>query len=461
VVVGITILQGLWYALSLQPTLFDEPKHLGRIFFYAQHLSPFLGTQDPSWDSLGAITRDGSYLFYYLMSLPLRFFQLFIHDTRTLDTILRVICLSFFVGGLVFFRKALVSLKAIPGSAINLILLFIVLTPAIAPLVGAVNYDSPVFLIFAIILWLAIRIIQSKKLRILDILSLLSLVLVMSIIKWTSIALSIPTVLYLGYVLYRRYGKKFRTELVAAAKKAPRVWFWVAVAGLVFAAVLFIERPVMNTVLYGQPEADCPRVIGYDRCLKFPDYAIYAEIGANKPANFAPKNPLEYLLVLWIPGMINSQVGLLSPPFPLIQMLFFVFALGGVTLFLVYFRTFMRSEINRFFLVIIVGYILLLFIYLYRLYLTYAIPAAINGRYLIPILPLLFYFVFISVREVLKKRRKTQGALLVIILLGFTQGGGIITDSLTSNEAFYWRDDTTRGINSKMRSVLHRLVKEK
>ena len=468
IILGVAVVQGLWYAFSFQPTLFDEPKHLERIFFYTHHALPFLGgNQDYSWDHLGAIIRDGSYLFYYLMSLPLRLFELFTQDTKTLVILLRILCLTLFVGGLFFFRKAFNSIKGISQSVTNVVLLFVVLTPAVAPLPGAVNYDSPVFLMFAIALWLAIRCINSKQIRPLDLSGLIILVLLMSIIKWTSIALSIPLVLYLSYLLWKRYDKRLIKEVVTAVKIAPRRLMWMAAAGLVISATLFIERPVMNTVLYGQPEADCPRVIGYNRCLKFPDYAVYAAVGKAKPVDFKPMNPVEYFLSLWTPRMINTQVSLmpwqakqLSPALPIIQILYFTFALAGVGLFLIYFRDFMRSDINKLLLVVVVGYVILLFIYLYKLYLTYAIPAAISGRYLLPILPILFYFVAISFKAALRKHNKALLLLLVSVLLGFTQGGGIIAESLSAKEAFYWKDSATRNVNDELRSVLHLLVKE-
>src|SRR5690606_13310144 len=106
-IIALAVIQGIWYALSFQPSIFDEGKHFARILFYTQHLSPFLGEQDPAWDSLGAISRDASYLFYYLMSFPLRLIQVFT-DNPTVQLIsLRIINLGIFVAGLFIYRKTL------------------------------------------------------------------------------------------------------------------------------------------------------------------------------------------------------------------------------------------------------------------------------------------------------------------------------------------------------------------
>ena len=79
--------QGAWYAFNFVPSLFDEPTHLGFIEMYSERVNPFMSSQSESWDFLGEVTRNTSYLYYYLMSIPLRLFtfiglgQFWLHDS--------------------------------------------------------------------------------------------------------------------------------------------------------------------------------------------------------------------------------------------------------------------------------------------------------------------------------------------------------------------------------------------
>ena len=75
-ILTVFVLQALWFALSaLYPMAFDEEVHFGIINIYAHQWSPFLAGQPAGADSFGAIARDPSYLFHYLMSFPYRLLE--------------------------------------------------------------------------------------------------------------------------------------------------------------------------------------------------------------------------------------------------------------------------------------------------------------------------------------------------------------------------------------------------
>src|SRR5579872_6980280 len=75
------ICEALWIAFSGHyPMAFDEDFHFGVIKIYAHHISPFLSHQPANADEFGAIFRDPSYLYHYLMSFPYRLITLFTKD---------------------------------------------------------------------------------------------------------------------------------------------------------------------------------------------------------------------------------------------------------------------------------------------------------------------------------------------------------------------------------------------
>src|SRR4051812_32904691 len=67
------VLESLWIALTARyPQPFDEQVHFGLIQLHAQSWLPFFTNQPTGADAYGAVVRDPSYLYHYLMSFPYR-----------------------------------------------------------------------------------------------------------------------------------------------------------------------------------------------------------------------------------------------------------------------------------------------------------------------------------------------------------------------------------------------------
>lgn len=464
----LAITQGLWYALSFQPGLFDESKHLGKIVIYSHHVSPFLGTQDPSWDEFGPVTRDSSYLFYYIMSWPLRFIQIFTQNTTLQIIGLRMVCLSFFVAGLVVFRKVLLGIKDSSKALVHVSLLLFVLTPAFGPLAGAVNYDNLVFLLFAALLLYSLRVVKSTKLNSFDLMKAMAICLVMAVVKWAAVALIIPVVIYLMYDVYTRYRKELVPVTITALKELPKLQFLFVLFGFIVLGGLFIERPVINTLRYGGVDPDCKKVLSNERCMNFRDYKVYVEVDAKKPQGFQPVLLPKYFTTMWFPRMTNTQTTLLpwesdslTPALPIIENAFFSYTIIGPLLIALFLREMWGKPDRRYLLIVASGYALILCLFLYRSYVRHAIPAAINARYLLPVLPIFIYFSSVSLSNLLGSAKKTKLFVLVGLALVTTQGGGIITHALTAPSSLYWKNQKVQAVNTHIRSILSPLVKEK
>ncbi len=70
-IVAVSLLSAVWIALSARyPMAFDEDFHLGLIRLYASHGWPFWSGQPANADVFGAVARDPSFLYHYLMSFP-------------------------------------------------------------------------------------------------------------------------------------------------------------------------------------------------------------------------------------------------------------------------------------------------------------------------------------------------------------------------------------------------------
>ncbi|HSW79527.1 MAG TPA: hypothetical protein VLG47_02000 [Candidatus Saccharimonadales bacterium] len=461
-VIAITIIQALWYAFSFQPTILDEGEHVGFIAAYAHQLSPFITHQSPMYDYLGEITRSPSYLFYYLMSLPWHLVSFFTQSIYAHIIFLRLICVAMFTGGIIYYRKLLLAVGATKAIA-SMVLLFVVLTPTFSVLGGAVNYDNAVFLLAPVLLLLALAEIRSKEVNVTRLALIVSICLLGSLIKFEYLAFSIPLIIYLLIDI----SMKHRSRLLPGIKKSfvgLSIWAKVGVIVLlVISAGLFIERPVYNEYKYHAVDPTCTSLISKDRCMK--NYTAARTIKAidSKPAAFSPVGPFDYTLAQWIPGMVVTQTILLpghQPPFKLLRQLYYLGAIGGGILVLVYLRDFLKNKAWRMLLITTAGYAFILAVYNYSAYLRLGIPVAITGRYLLPVLPIFIFFVALSI---LKLFRYSKPAILIFLafsILIFTQGGGMITYVLAQNSSYYWPGSFIYNLNTTLREIADPVVKQ-
>src|SRR3954469_13979749 len=97
-VVILLVVQALWIALSGRyPMAYDEDFHLGVIRLYSHHLSPFWNGHPAGGDAFGAVARDPSYLYHYLMSFPYRLISFITSSQMAQVLVLRFINIGLFV----------------------------------------------------------------------------------------------------------------------------------------------------------------------------------------------------------------------------------------------------------------------------------------------------------------------------------------------------------------------------
>lgn len=303
----VVALQGLWYALSYQPIIFDEGRHIGTIQRYTGQISPFFSEQPESWDGLGETTRDPSYLYYYIMSWPLRVVSPILSSQYSQVVFLRITSIVFCVLALFVFRKAF-TLAGIDKRIINTGLLFFILLPSVALFPGVAHYDNPILLLYAVLIWLAIRCVQSNKVRIADLFFIAIISLLGSLVKFQFIALFMPVIAYLAWHYLRNIGvKKLPDQFVSGWKKLSLLKQIGLVSLLVVSSLLFVERSVTNVVVYGQIQPDCQKIMSEERCSIGFTAQRNLDLLNNKPDDFSPASPYDYTLRDLIPAMVISQ----------------------------------------------------------------------------------------------------------------------------------------------------------
>lgn len=458
-VVCLAAIQGLWYALSFRPTILDEGVHLGFVFEHAKHLNPFLNHQPQSLDYLGEITRDSSYLFYYLLSWPIRLVRVFFDSQEAQVLALRLVNIGLFAAGLVVFKKVFDSIK-LSKSISNLAILFLILTPALAILPGAVNYDNALLLIAGLLFLQAVLIIKNNRPDINNIFWLLIVGLIGALIKVESLAIFIPVALYTGFALHNK-NTRLIPSLRQQIDKLSKFKLFVLVFVLIASLTLFVERPVTNMLRYGSVSPTCTKLLSQERCSKNHTASRNIQALKNKPADFQPMNPFNYALQDWTPGMVTTMT--IIPPAQLssnlLRLLYFTASFGSVALVLIYLREFLKNQYLRFLIVIPTAYVGLLFVQNYSLYRHYGQPIAVTGRYLLPVMLPFMVLVGLSLAQLFRKAKVIYLLLLVTGLVVFTQGGGISTYLVAANKNKYYSNQFINGFNDYAKRQTMKIVR--
>ncbi|HKU18162.1 MAG TPA: hypothetical protein VJP80_02705 [Candidatus Saccharimonadales bacterium] len=470
-VFGFFVFESVWIALSARyPMAFDEDFHLGIIKIYSHHWLPFLHDQPANSGALGAVARDPSYLYHYLMSFPYRLIAACTQSQAAQIIVLRLLNVALFGLGLGLFYRVLRQVGTSRALA-NVTLALFVLIPIVPLLAGQINYDN---LLLPLTAWtclltirayrqLAERRVPLKTLSLLIIVGLLS-----SIVKYAFLPIWVASLLFIAWHAWRTFRgrrRELRRELArdhdALSNKA-KLGLLLA---LLVASFLFMQRYVMNVVSYHAPIPDCAAVIGEDECMNYGPWARdyeYAQAKGN-----AHVNPFIYPW-WWLCGMMYRLFFMINgpasdynnyPPLPLPTVGFVVVAVASVlALAVTWRRLFRHNGILVFFVLLGLLYVGLLAFDEFREYLKTGQPVAINGRYLLPVLLPLAAVGGQALSRVLRKRHRVKVYAALVVLLLFVQGGGVMSFIVRSDTTWYWQSPTVIRLNRAAHAVVNPLI---
>ena len=466
------LLQAAWIALTAKfPLLFDERYHIGLIDLYSHQWSPLITGQGPETAVLGDTTRYGSYLYHYLMSFPYRIVQSLSGDSVLALIIVRLFSVGFVVASLVYFRRTLLLL-GIGRAVTNSTILLFTLVPLVSFIAAHVSYDTLQLLGSAIFMYYLVRFIKHSGNTFVDASLLLSAGLLTSLVKFSFLPIFLIGVFgAFVWVLYKRKQvvPAWRQGFVSLATPA-RVGI---ILLLVVGGGLFIERFGGNALQYHSFEAPCEKVRSLEQCMRYAPWHRNYELEKQQDEHPVPlKNRLAYTKDFWLPGMVNhwlvagrvydeqtgeSSVSQGMPVLRIAVWVFLVFGLGA--LLLVGWRLF-NNPASLLLLAITLGYFGILWIRNYGEYVEFASPVAVQARYGLPLVVFFMAFSLQALSIVLRSQRLKLGVLIVSLLVS-SQGGGIVSYLILQRPEAHLPASPLIQIDTKIRSVLKKVVKEK
>ncbi len=455
---GLFVLSVAWVAISsIYPMAFDEEFHYGLIKIYATSWLPYGIQHTSDMAQFGAATADPSYLFHYLMSFPYRVLaSLGLSDTAII-VVLRLLNLGFIVSGLVVFRKAIRS-AGVSKTVTNIGLWLLMLIPVFIMLAAQINYDNLLFLVVA---WSILLIVdmtkQTRKTGVIPLLStwLLAVAILIGIsIKYAFLPIALALFIWsvgLAIVSFRRQKKSLRIFGRTLTSQLASFSKW-TLSGLICISILsifFASHYIVNRTTYGHAIPSCEHVFTEDECSAYGPWNRNRLYISERDQSFKPLSYPEYMAVEWFPGMTERLTFALAgktndfqtkPALPVVVFGYVLLTVIGLVCFVIQAA---KRNITWFgwLTVLLTGvYAGVLSLQLYGDYVETARPVAINGRYLLLLLPLAGIVLLQSTVTVFKKvpthiKVAIGMGIVAVLLIG---GAGVSTYIVQSEPHWFW-----------------------
>lgn len=467
-IVLLFVAQAVWIALSNRyPMAFDEDYHLGIIRLYAHHMNPFWQTQPANASMYGAVYRDPSYLYHFLMSFPYRCVSLFTASQTVQVLWLRFANILLFASGLLIYRRLLRQL-GLSALATNFSLLIFTFVPVASLLAAQINYDNLFIPLVALATLWTVELTQEtvayKRINAGRLLRLLILCLLASLVKYAFLPFFVAIGIFL-LIVFAKVFKSFRKLLLTLGfglTLMTRTKRMVLLLLLVVSAALFLQRYGVNLIRYHTPLPDCSRVLSVRECSDYGpwdrDYLLASQKTSGHNSPFAYLGQWSYGMWLRLFFTVDGPPTQYQTRGPL-----FLPAIGAIVFAILSLLLFIRHAPylwNKYRLILgapaLMAFLYVLSLWLdgYAAYARTGQPVAINGRYLLPILPLLFALAVLVWRHALAGRHVLKGVVATLAVLCMIWGGGALTFILRSSNSWYWPNATMRTVNVDIRNAV-------
>lgn len=291
----IFLVQGTFFALAVNPSLQstregstyldrsvglvpDGNRHMAAIYHFASQPivnGPFIQDMTDAELMMGDVVRFPSYLYYYLMSFPVRAAVALDMSDLAIIYLVRFIGLGFGVMALVVFCRIIQEVRAGPAIA-NLATFALATTGAFAYFAPAENYDMLALLLWFCVVLASFRLVQRRDPVQLYWIVVISLFL--SVTKYTYLPFAGVAVL-VALVLYVRDSKGIGAAWSHTKTQFAKHWRQLArwrqgalIALLLVGAGLFVERIGVNLVQYQSVSPNCAKVHSRESCMNFSVY---------------------------------------------------------------------------------------------------------------------------------------------------------------------------------------------
>lgn len=422
---------------------FDEGWHFGIIRFYSHHLSPIVTSQPSGTYKFGALIQNNSFLYHYLLSFPERLILLFHGSLETQAIILRLLNVVLAATSLLLMRKLLKQLKLSPALT-NVLVLLYAFTPLTTVLSAQINYDNLLIPLTVLSFYEAVVFCQKLNQKIFDTKSLLVLTcacLLASVVKYAFLPIAFALAVLILWRIYsfaRLPRVNLWKDLVSGFVAINRYLAWSLTGLMLIGMFLFVRIYAVNVVKYHTPIPECNQVLNVADCKQYYSWAIDYNTQINNKLH-PSKHKVSiiryssYWLTVNSEGIFGEVMPLLGPEYvsPLFYMVVVIVSSWGLIGVLLNLKDVVKKHQGLLALFIVsLVYTFSVWSRNYHDYTNLGSPVSIDGRYMMPVLLIVYAFFALGIKYMLEYSRrsatfKATAATIVLfvflVLGGFTQ----------------------------------------
>lgn len=470
------LINAIWLSFTaIYPLPFDEFAHVGAIQLYAKQWSWMVNYQPIDTGIIGDLTREPSFLYRWLMSFPYRVLDVFLSTNQTIIA-MRLMNVVMVAVGIYLFWK-LLSGWGVSRRLLNIIFLAFVMTPMVPFLAAHVNYDNLMFMLTPIVLGYATKLIKDNHNLVRNIALLVLWGGVTVLAKQTFLPIMAIVLMYVTTVVVRRNRGNNLQVIRDDWRGIPKNrYFWLIAVGLLIITAMSIERYGVNIVKFGTQSPSCEQIQPVELCRQFgPWYRNNVINVENRPITPPYGNAFSFSQY-WTTRMMRGYFAIFQhtptrvvherepfgpivvrPLLPLPVSFAWIVAIAGLVA-VIWQRRKIGSDANlRFALVVVVGFVLVQWLYNYSGYLTMWKAEAVQARYTYPIMILLFTLIATAVNQMIANKR-VKVWLVVFMFVCYVWGGGVAGWLIRADDTWRWQDPVVQQVNHSVQDVLRRTV---
>jgi len=464
VLMGLIILSCLLFIASITYRIPpDEYYHFRFIEYYATQpitSGPFITNQGIDHFDLRDITRIPNYLYHYGMSFPLRITFQFTDNFLTQVMVLRLITFVMGIACLLAVRRILRQIKASQFVA-NSVLFLLGLTGMLLWMFSSINYDVPSMLLYFLCVSVALSILQGKGIttKRLALFVLLAMLCVLTKVTF------IPFLAFLVLITAILKRKDFRFVQNLSLRNLKHLALILAV---VITGFLFVERIGGNVVRYHQIEVSCDKVHAYQECMQDDVFSrnenqlrAYAQQKARgdgvtyQPYQFTQMwTTFIYERTHFYYGHEQMRANYGA------KIMVVVITAGFAALAIVFRKKIAETDGERLLLLVAVSYAATMYLFNAQTWLKFGQPYAFQGRYLLPVIPFLFYFcvklLILAFRALHGNMRQALVGLIIVFALLNIYTHLPLLVFYRGTEA-KWYTDSTRNFHLEVQDSLRKI----
>lgn len=470
------VFQSLWVTFSaIYPLPFDEYYHIGLTKIYSAQWSPFIAQQPIDASIYGDITRTISYFFHYIMSFPYRLVDLFADSQYVQVVSMRLLNVLLVIIALIIYRKVFIE-WGVRRKIVDIVILFFILTPIVPFLTAHHSYDNLLILLSGTSLLLVTALIKDGTKAARSLYGLLLVGLLGLIIKDQFLPIFVITCIAGLYILKsEKKVKKIFKFVKKSVKETKLKTLALLLVPLMLFSLLVVERYGVNVIKFGSMQPKCEVVQPVNVCEKFMPWFRNQQNLLNKVNDEKYGNPASFTQH-WISKITRGYFAIFShtptnvlsqrepfgpivlkPLMPIPIMIAYTVMISGLLLFLYQIKRLWDNKFLRLAIIIVILYLAVLWTFNFKTYQTLGVAQAIQARYTLPIMLLIYVLIAEAFRLTFKK------PILKIIfyasLILFVWGGAGITGYLIrADETWYWQNDTVILINTYTQNFLKHIV---